>query len=243
MAHSPSIIRPRALWLAAIAAAVTLAAVALRPVTADAAASAFCNPNGFALTAGGKTYQGAQKGRVPLAAGQRIQLDGRFADFTVDADTFRVENYRLTSSLTNGRTVQIFASKTPNGTRLNGDVEFELRADSLVLLRKGNIKMKVQAKDCEQGGIFQLEADSPVTMTHTLGAGDRLSPFVYPADQAGTGRLCFTDRTSVNGYDSPQFATRTGYDAATGTSQWSVAAGGRLGMVLGEDAVQSGCNV
>ena len=243
MAHSPSIIRPRALWLAGIAVAVTLVAIAVRPVTADAAASSFCNPNGFALTAGGKTYQGAQKGRIPLAAGQKIQLDGTFADFTVDADTFRVENYRLTSSLTNGRTVQIFASKTPNGTRLNGDVDFELRGDSLLLLRKGNVKMKVQARDCEQGGVFQLEADSPITMTHKLGAGDGTNPFVYPAGQSGTGRLCFTDRTSVNGYDSPQFATRTGYDPATGTSQWSVAAGGRLGMVLGEDAVQGGCNV
>ena len=243
MAHSSSTIHPRAFWLAGLALAVTLVAFALRPVTADAVATAFCNQNGFTLTAGGKTYQGAQKGRVPLAPGQKIQLDGRFADFTVDADTFRVENYRLTSSLTNGRTVQIFASKTPNGTRLNGDVEFELRGDSLLLLRQGNIKMKVQAKDCEQGGVFQLEADSPITMTHTLGAGDGLSPFVYPAGQTGTGRLCFTDRTSVNGYDSPQFATRTGYDPATGTSQWSVAAGGRLGMVLGEDADQGGCTV
>jgi hypothetical protein len=242
MAHSPSIIRQRAFWLACIAAAVTLVAVT-RPVPADAAASAFCNPNGFTLTAGGKTYQGAQQGRVPLAAGQKIQLDGRFADFTVDADTFRVENYQLTSSLTNGRTVQIFASKTPNGARLSGDVDFQLSGDSLLLIRKGNVKMKVQAKDCEQGGIFQLESDSPITMTHKLGAGDGPSPFAYPAGQAGTGKLCFTDRASVNGYDSPQFATRTGYDPTTGTSQWSVAAGGRLGMVLGEDAGQSGCSV
>jgi hypothetical protein len=44
----------------------------------------------------------------------------------------------------------------------------------------------------------------------------------------------------LQGYDSPQAATLVSFTANTAT--WNVAVGGRIGMVIGEDAVEGGCN-
>ena len=45
-----------------------------------------------------------------------------------------------------------------------------------------------------------------------------------------------------SGYESPELATRlTPQDGQGTTSTWRVPAGGRMGMVLGEDAIEGGC--
>jgi hypothetical protein len=55
----------------------------------------------------------------------------------------------------------------------------------------------------------------------------------------GQERLCFTnDRFS--GYDSPELATLVSHTDKVAT--WRVASGGRIGMVIGEDAVEGGCS-
>src|SRR4051794_33199453 len=102
----------------------------------------------------------------------------------------------------------------------------------LELRRGSGAKMKIQAKDCAQGGIFQMEPEAPaaVTITHTLAAG--MFYFVNPFTQ----KVNLGNGTIFRAKDSPQVATRL---SQTDTQTvWSVASGGRMGGVLGEDAVE-----
>ncbi len=104
-------------------------------------------------------------------------------------------------------------------------------------------KLKIQAKDAPQGGIFQMEPEfaGNVELVHTLGPG--LFYFV----NSYTGKINFGDGTDavaggpgahqmLLGKDSPQVATKLYQDGRT--TRWSVAPGGRLGGVLGEDAIE-----
>ncbi len=88
---------------------------------------------------------------------------------------------------------------------------------------------------------METEFAAPVTFTHTLGAG--LFYFTNPY----TGKINFGDGTPavasgsdahqmLLGKDSPQVATKTSQTATTTT--WTVQPGGRMGGVLGEDAVE-----
>ena len=62
-----------------------------------------------------------------------------------------------------------------------------------------------------------------------------------PPATPGRAAVCITD---VNGrfsaYDSPELATLLSKTARQ--SRWRVESGGRIGMDLGEDAVEDGCN-
>jgi hypothetical protein len=92
--------------------------------------------------------------------------------------------------------------------------------------------VKIQAKDYAQGGIFQQEVESTkaVTVTHTL--ADNMFYFVNPY----TGKLNFGDGTDFRGKDSAQVATRL--SQTDKVSVWRIEPGGRMGQVLGEDAVE-----
>jgi len=101
--------------------------------------------------------------------------------------------------------------------------------DLTVLSRGSGGKVKVQAKDCATGGIFQqeVEAGTPVTATHTLAAG------MYYFTNPYTGKINFGDGTRFRGKDSPQAATKNSQSERVTTR--TIASGGRLGQVLGED--------
>ena len=77
---------------------------------------------------------------------------------------------------------------------------------------------------------MEPEAPSAVTITHTLAPG--ISYFVNPY----TGKVNFGNGTRFRGKDSPQVATRLSQTDTQTT--WSVASGGRMGGVFGEDAVE-----
>lgn len=202
---------------------------------------------GFTLTvvggpADGTTFSGDVRRNVEVGRGATLQVRGDFVEFDVDLDTFTVNGYTLTGTpaptdITGGRRTTIFESKVPNhGTTLTGPVELRLGAERNLRLQRsgGGQDMKIQAKDCTQGGIFQMEPEPSITETNTLAAG-----FTYEAGTPGqTGRLCFTNGTVV-GYDSPENAALVSSTAREAT--WDVAAGGRVGMVLGEDALEGGC--
>ena len=129
--------------------------------------------------------------------------------------------------------------------------------------------MKIQAKDCAQGGIFQMEPEradgTPTVFTHRLAPGTfyfdnpnfraRIGttvPFVTDTGQTiqmpVTARVNFANDVSPKfvGRDSAQVATRISQPGCTnafgthcgGVSMWSVASGGRMGQVMGEDAVE-----
>ena len=181
-----------------------------------------------------------------------IAVRGKHNGFDIRVADLGVHDYTLTGAPDTQRMVTkptvVFASKVPSltpaqlaGTRLSS---LEVRDDTLVaIFATGAGKLKVQAKDGAQGGIFQMETEfaEPVTFTHTLGAG--LFYFTNPY----TGKINFGDGVSavasgsgahqmLLGKDSPQVATKTSQTATTTT--WTVQPGGRMGGVLGEDAVE-----
>jgi hypothetical protein len=230
------------LWLTALLSAALAAALLLvSPSQAPAAKAGTCEA--FTVFVNGQAFSGNQSRTVqgPISS---IAVRGRYIEFDVVPSTFAVRNYAHTGVASprpdknlpiSGRTV-IFESKVPNhGDTLTSPMELKLGNESVVLERSGSFQdMKIQAKDCHQGGLFQMEPEPGTTETNTLGAD-----FVYTGQPPGESRLCFTNRR-FSGYDSPQLATLVSFTQKTAT--WNVAAGGRIGMVIGEDAVEGGCN-
>jgi hypothetical protein len=218
-----------------------LTALAVSPAHAPAAKGGTCEA--FTVFVNGQPFRGDQSRTIsgPIGA---IAVRGRYIEFDVDPSTFTVRNYAHTGAPSpradknlpiTGRTV-IFESKVPNhGDTLTSPMRLVLGNESVVLERSGSFQdMKIQAKDCHQGGLFQLEPQPGTTETNTLGPD-----FVYTGQPPGASRLCFTNGR-FSGYDSPEAATLVSFTARTAT--WNVAAGGRIGMVIGEDAIQGGCS-
>lgn len=114
--------------------------------------------------------------------GPSFQVLGRNIEFTVVSSTFGLENYLFTGApnpenITNGQRITAFQSKTPDhrGLTLTSSITVSNSEGDLVLQRSGTgLKMKIQAKDCARGGIFQMEPErgdkTATKITHTLGA-------------------------------------------------------------------------
>jgi hypothetical protein len=205
----------------------------------------------FAVTVNGRTSNPAagQEARLrDVTPTGPIAVRGQHVTFTIDPATLGVHDYTLTGAPAPQRMVTaptvVFASKVPQLTaaQLRSVRIGELRLRDGVLVAEFTTaagKLKVQAKDAPQGGIFQMEQEfgAPVEYVHTLGAG--LFYFVNEF----TGKINFGNGVSGDathqmllGKDSPQVATKTHQDGTT--TRWSVASGGRMGGVLGEDAIE-----
>ncbi len=178
-----------------------------------------------------------------------VVVRGRHVTYRIDPATLGVYDYTLTGAPDPQRMVTaptvVFASKVPvltaaqlRGVRIS---ELRLRDDVLVVSfsTASGGKSKVQSKDAPQGGIFQMEQEfgTAVEYVHTLGPG--LFYFVNEY----TGKVNFGDGIPADathqmllGKDSPQVATKLEQTATT--TRWSVASGGRMGGVLGEDAIE-----
>src|SRR5712675_2001465 len=264
----------------------------LAPQRAFAASSAGCVGGGFSVLG----LSGDQ--RTIVAAGKvdrAFLVKGKYIEFTVDSDTFGVRDWTLTGApntldITGGQRTVVFAGKIPDhrALALTGDVSVRIARESLVISRTGpGLSMKIQVKDCANGGVFQMEparADGTATViTHVLGddvfyfdtpnVRDRLGENIpcsgilpdgtlvacKGANPDGTvtvtARVNFANDSSNKfvGRDSPQAATRIVTDCSNsipnpfhpgsvshcgGVSQWSVASGGRMGAVMGEDATE-----
>lgn len=209
----------------------------------------------YAVTVNGVTYNPASGKDVKvkdLAVSGTISVSGRNNRFTIDPSTLGVYDYTLTGAPDTQRMVTtptvVFASKVPTltaaqraGVKLS---ELEVKDDSVVIILSTSAgKLKVQAKDGAQGGIFQMEPEyaGPVELTHTLGSG--LFYFVNEFTgkiNFGNGVDAVTSGSNAHqmllGKDSPQVATKT-FQSGTVT-KWIVEPGGRLGGVLGEDAIE-----
>lgn len=194
----------------------------------------------FSVTIGGKTYTGAGGDiRLILPAanvnGQTATVKGTFVEFKVDLDTFTVTDYILTgapssSDVTGGRRTRVFVSQMPQlSASLTSNLELRLSQERVILIRAGRgAKLKVDAKDCTQGDIFDIESNYPVKVVHMLDAA-----FRYYKDAAG--RTMFTNG-KVIGRESPDLATLI--SRTTRTSQWQLNAGGNVDAVFGQDAVR-----
>ncbi|MBD8584225.1 hypothetical protein IFT90_06600 [Frigoribacterium sp. CFBP 8766] len=244
----------RQLRAAVLVAAVVAGSLALSAGPASASGKTSAGGD-YRVTIGSTTYDPAPgksvkvSGIVPTG---RIAVRGVNNGFDIDVATLGVYDYTLTGAPDTQRMVTtptvVFASKVPTLTpaQLAGATikSLEVKDDTLVVLfSTAGGKFKIQAKDGAQGGIFQVESEfgAPVEFTHTLGAG-----LFYFVNQY-TGKVNFGDGVDpvtsgadahqmLLGKDSPQVATKT---LQTGTvTKWLVQSGGRLGGVLGEDAIE-----
>lgn len=247
---------------------------------ASAASTDGCEGGGFTVL-GLSAPQDRTIAAGALGAGQLIAVRGKYVQFDIDVPTFGIRNYVLTGApnrrdITGGRPTPVFDSKLPDhrGLVLTGGVELQLKEESLAILREGpGLTMRIQAKDCAQGGVFQMEperADQTSTMfTHILSGtafyfdngnfrqreGD-IVPYKDTTIEVPS-RINFTNDFSRKfvGRDSAQVAERldepncrNAIARRTGPpelvrhcgrlSRWMVASGGRMGQVMGEDAVE-----
>jgi hypothetical protein len=258
---------------------VALATVGLLPDRGHAATSTGCEGGGFSvLGVSGKRDVTIRAGLLP----ETFLVKGKYVEFTIVSSTFGITGYTFTGApnpldITGGRRTIVFASKTPDhrGLALTGDARLKVSDTSVVIERSGpGLKMKIQAKDCASGGLFQMEperGDNTATrVTHTLADGvfyfdnpnfrEREGDVVPFKDTTVTvtPRINFANDTSPAfvGRDSAQVATRilqgcvnsvpaprrptetATVDHCGGVSVWSVASGGRMGAVFGEDATE-----
>jgi hypothetical protein len=144
---------------------------------AFAASSKGCTGGGFSLLG----LSGDQK-RIVLASdvGSSFLVKGKYIEFTVDAASFGVRDWTLTGAtnpldITGGRRTVVYTAKMPDhrGLFLSSDISVKISKEVLVIERTGSgLSMKIQAKDCANGGVFQVEparADATATrFTHVL---------------------------------------------------------------------------
>jgi hypothetical protein len=232
----------RSILLGAALAALTTLPVVSTP--AHAATSTGCEGGQFAVTTpDGRTATGrttVKLSTAALGAGDVLRVRGRYVEFDLAPVTGNVYDYVYTGaanpmSMTAGVRTPVWASKTLDlGPVLRSDVEVRVDGVDLVVLARGRTaKVKVQAKDCATGGVFQQEAEAAtaVTATHTL------APGMYYYVNPYTRKVNLGNGTAFRGKDSPQVATRQSQTADT--TVWRIEPGGRMGQVLGEDAVES----
>jgi hypothetical protein len=227
------------------ASALSTVLVAGSPTPATAATGEGCVDGNFtAVLPSGKALAGNNGFKIAardLPSGSRVRMVGRYVEFSFDVSTFAVYDYTMTGAanpqdLTGGVRTPVFASKVPDlgGRTLDsGQLEIQLSTQAAVIKRDGTAgKMKVQAKDCATGGLFQLEPETGAALTMT----QTLAPGIFYFTNPYTGKINFGNGGRLIGKDSPQVATKLSQSETVTT--WSVASGGRMGGVLGEDAVE-----
>ena len=171
--------------LKTVLAGGALVAALLAPATASAASSKGCDGGGFTLRlADGSQVKPGLEGSIAaskLGAGTRIQVVGKYVTFAVDPVTFGVYDYAFTGApnpldQTGGRRIVLYAGKVPDhrGLTLTSGATLETDKENLELDRTGTgLSMKITAKDCANGGIFQVEPErgdgTTTRFTHTLG--------------------------------------------------------------------------
>lgn len=216
--------RRRGRWLrtAMVFAGVTLVPllVSTAAAPAQAASSKGCTGGGYELVnlTTGAVVASARTGEVdrtiPSAAlGSRFQVRGRYNTFTVRASDFALFDYAFTGApneldITGGRRTPVWQSKIPNhrGLTLTSGVTVDLDEEDLVIGRTGTgLSMKIQSKDCAQGGIFQMEPErgdrGTTRIVHTLATSGTpgLTPFFFdnPRFRARVGQFLGSGCTSV----------------------------------------------
>ncbi|MET0425003.1 MAG: hypothetical protein ABW046_14055 [Actinoplanes sp.] len=202
--------------LATLAAAIPLAAVTA-PVAAQAASSKFCDGGSYSVL--GKTGSKDRfRGTVAAPAG-RFVVQGKYTQFAVDPATFALYDYAFTGAanpgdMTGGRFTPIYASKVPDhrGLTLTSTISLELRDEDMTISRTGpnGLSMKIQAKDCAQGGIFQMEAargdGTRTRIVHTL--ADQTFYYDNPNFRAQLGQWLGSECIDATSGPAAQFCVR-----------------------------------
>jgi|tagenome__1003787_1003787.scaffolds.fasta_scaffold20906179_1 hypothetical protein len=180
---------------------------------AVAASSAGCEGGGFQVL--GKSV--AFDGSVPAPSG-RFTAQGTYTRFDVDPADFAVYDQAFTGApneldQTGGRPTGIYASRVPDhrGLVLTSPISLEIKDTGLEISRTGpGVSMKITAKDCASGGIFQMEparGDGTRTrIVHRLAAG----AFYHdnPNFRANLGKFLGSQCTSAASGPPSQFCVR-----------------------------------
>jgi hypothetical protein len=188
----------------------------------------------------GQPFSGNQQ-RTTAGPISSIVVRGRYIELDVVPSTFAVLDYTHTGALSSqpDTNLPISGHLREQGAEprrhAHEPAAARSRNESVVHERNGAFQdMKIQAKDCHQGGLFRMEPEPGTTETNTLGP-----EFIYTGQPPRESRLCFRNGR-FSRYDGPQAATLISFPAKTAT--WDVAAGGRIGKVIGEDAIEGGCS-
>ena len=207
------------------------------PTAAHAAKSDGCPGGGYIVSGFANGAQLGADGLKTTAQASIVQpklvVTGRYNTFEIDSASFGIRNYAFTGvanpqDLTGGRRTVVWAEKTPDhrGLVLSSAVTVEIDGDSLTVTRTGTgLTMKIQAKDCAAGGIFQMEverADNTATrITHVLAPG----AFFYdnPNFRAREGdvvpfkdtTVTVTPRVNIGNDVSARFVARDSAQVAT----------------------------
>jgi hypothetical protein len=213
------------------AAALMASALAVSTGPAQAASSGGCTGGGFRLvnttTNATVVAAGGSRVRATVPAGQlgaTFAVRGRYTQFDVRAVDFAVLNQAFTGApneldITGGRFTPVFASRVPDhrGLVLSSAVSVELDGEGLSLQRTGTgLSMTISAKDCAQGGIFQMEPQrgdgTRTRITHTLASSTTpgLTPFYFdnPNFRAKVGQFLGSGCTSVQTGPPGQFCVK-----------------------------------
>ncbi len=254
-------------WATAALGAVLVPLVVVATSPSQAASSDACENGGFSLVnlTTGATIASSAAGEVDRvvpaasfgAASARFGVRGRYISFDVRPSDFAVFNYAFTGAanpedITGGRPTPVYASKTPNhrGLVLSSGVSVELDEEDLVISRTGTgLSMKIQAKDCAQGGIFQMEPErddaTRTRITHTLATSTnpKLVPFYFdnPRFRARVGQFLGSGCTSITTGPPSRFCVRvnTRVNIANDLSRHFVA---RDSAQVAERVPQADCN-
>ena len=183
---------------------------------AGAAKSDGCEGGGYQLvnlTTGAVVAAGNVSATIPAASfgSNRFGVRGRYNSFDVGLTDFAIFDYAFTGApnpedITGGVRTPVFASKVPDhrGLALTSNAVVELQDGDMVISRTGpGLSMKIQSKDCAQGGIFQMEPErgdgTRTRIVHTLANAGGPVPFYFdnPNFRALVGQFLGSECTSV----------------------------------------------
>ncbi|WP_106193178.1 hypothetical protein [Umezawaea tangerina] len=207
--------RTKTLAALAVVVLVPVAPLVTAPA-ASAASSKFCDGGGFTVL--GKSGSNEFRGTVPAPAG-RFTVQGKYTRFDVDPATLGVYDYGFTGAanvgdMTGGRATPVYASKVPDhrGLTMTGGIELRVRKETVEISRKGTggLSVKITAKDCAQGGIFQMEPErgdgARTRIVHTL--ADNTFYYDNPAFRAQLGKFLGSQCTDVATGPPDQFCVQ-----------------------------------
>jgi hypothetical protein len=212
-------------WRRALVTLALLAPLLAVAQPAQAASSKACENGGYALFSGSSTGTPVIRATdrevtrtIPAATlGATFRVQGRYNQFVVRASDFALFDYAFTGApnrldMTGGRFTPVWESKVPQhrGLSLSSPITVELEDEDLVISRTGTgLSMKIQTKDCAQGGVFQMEPErgdgTRTRIQHTL--APEAFYFDNPNFRARVGQFLGSGCTSTAG-PAGQFCVR-----------------------------------
>ena len=110
-------------------------------------------------------------------------VKGKYVEFTVDAATFGVRDWTLTGvpnpiDITGGKRTVVYREQDAGSSRYRPEWRRRNRQFERIArdhAHRSGLSMKIQAKDCANGGVFQMEVErddaTETVFTHVLGDG------------------------------------------------------------------------